>query len=232
MFRWTFPALVSGLIALITFLPLGWVSGFVVPDDVKTIAPDLKFRGTVWDGSLTGLPIFGSANFSVAPLSRRGSVQSGQGQNYLAAQMSPTAIRDVVMRLDLGDLPLTDGRLQGLRGLLRTDIVELNISDQSCTSARGTVWTDVLQRNGGQIQWTGPELRGPLSCEEGALIANLSGRDAQQSIEALIRLQPDGIYRADVTVKTSRVEADAVLPLFGFSRSGQNFVLTEQARWR
>ena len=134
--------------------------------------------------------------------------------------------------MDIATIPFTDGRLQGLRGDFSARLSELQVSEQSCQSASGTVRTDVLQRNGGQIQWTGPELTGPIRCESGALIADLSGRDAEQTITALVKIMPDGLYRADISVRTLRVEADAVLPLFGFSRSGQNFVLTEQGKWR
>jgi len=82
------------------------------------------------------------------------------------------------------------------------------------------------------VNWTGPELTGPIRCEEGALIADLKGRDTQQNIEALIRMSPDRTYRVDISVRTTRKEAGAVLPIFGFTRSDKKFVLVEQGRWR
>jgi len=90
--------------------------------------------------------------------------------------------------MDIATIPFTDGRLQGLRGDFSARLSELQVSEQSCQSASGTVRTDVLQRNGGQIQWTGPELTGPIRCESGALIADLSGRDAEQTITALVKI--------------------------------------------
>jgi len=166
------------------------------------------------------------------PRSRRALIQSGQGQNYISADIGSRSARDIDLRINLATLPFTDSRLQGLRGTLNAQISNMEIENQSCVSATGTVNTDVLQRNGGLVQWTGPELTGPIRCEEGALIADLKGRDAQQNIEALIRMSPDTTYRVDITVRTNRAEADAVLPIFGFTRSGQNFVLIEQGRWR
>jgi len=80
MFRLILPALLSGLIAIVCWLPLGLVAGFAVPDNVKTLAPDLDFHGTVWNGTVTGLPIFGSANLDITPLSRRALIQSGEGK--------------------------------------------------------------------------------------------------------------------------------------------------------
>lgn len=232
MFRWILPALFSGLIAVAAFLPLGWAAGLALPDNIKTLAPDLNYHGTVWSGTVSGLPIFETANLKLAPFSRRASVQSGEGRNYLSADIGSSLAKDVDLRVDLATLPFSDGRLQGLRGAVKVKISEMQIENQMCQSATGTANTDVLQRNGGKIQWTGPELNGPIRCQEGALIADLKGQDAQQRITALIRFSPDNSYRADISVQTTRVEADAVLPLFGFTRSGQKFVLLEQGRWR
>ncbi|MEP4053343.1 MAG: type II secretion system protein N [Litorimonas sp.] len=232
MFRWVLPAALSGMLALLACFPMRWAAGWVVPDTVKTLAPDLDMRGSIWRGTISGLPLFGSANLSIAPLARRVDFQSGEGGNYLAGIISPTEAADIDFRLDLTTVPFTDGRLQGLRGDFSAQISEMKISEQSCEMAIGTARTDVLQRNGGTIQWTGPELSGPIRCEDGALLVDLSGQDAQQTITAQLKLIPDGTYRADVKVRTVRVEADAVLPLFGFSRSGQSFVLTEQGKWR
>lgn len=232
MLRWVLPAALSGMAALLVFFPMRWAAGWVLPDTVKNMAPDLDMRGSIWRGTVSGLPLFGSANLSVAPLSRRVDFQSGEGGNYLAGIVSPTEAIDIDFRMELATVPFTDGRLQGLRGDFSAQISEMKISEQSCEMAAGTARTDVLQRNGGTIQWTGPELTGPIRCEDGALLAELSGQDAQQTITALVKLAPDGTYRADVNVRTVRVEADAVLPLFGFSRSGQSFVLTEQGKWR
>lgn len=232
MFRWILPALLSGLVALLVYFPLGWAGKLVVPDEVASIAPDLGFSGTIWNGSISGLPVFGEANLNLSPRSRSVTIKSGAGRNYLSGILRPKLIKDVDLRIDLGRLPLPDERLKGLRGDISAQISEVEFDGQNCRSATGSLRTDVLQRNGGTIEWTGPELTGPIRCEDGAIIADLKGRDAQQSISALIRLSPDGAYRADITARTARQEADAILPLFGFTRSGQSFVLTEQGRWR
>ena len=232
MLRWVLPALLSGLAAIVAYFPLGWGAGIFVPEDVKTIAPDLSYSGTIWTGTVSGLPILGTANLDISPFSRRVHLVSGEGRNYASAELGPNSAKDVNLRIDLSDLPLSDDRLKGLRGELSAKISEIILNDQTCQTATGSLQTDVLQRNGGLIEWTGPELSGPIRCEDGALIADLSGRDAQQTISALIRMLPDGSYRAEITVRTVRAEADAILPLFGFTRSGQNFILTEQGRWR
>jgi len=232
MLRWIFPALLSGLVALVAFFPMSLAAGWVLPESVKSAGPDLTVRGTIWQGAISGLPIFGTANLDIAPLRRTLEFQAGQARNYASGTLTPTKASNLDLRLDLASVPFTDGRLQGLQGDFTAEISEAQYKDKSCQSAVGTARTDVLKRNGGKIDWTGPELTGPIRCEDGALIVDLSGRDTQQSISALIKLAPNGSYRADITVQTSRIEADAILPLFGFSRSGRSFKLIEQGNWR
>jgi hypothetical protein len=232
MLRWILPAAVAGIAAIVFALPLAWVAPRFVPADVKTAAPNLTFSGTVWNGHISGIPFFDSANFDLAPLAGQADITAGNRRNYLSGRIGRSMAEDLSLRADLASFPSNDGRLQGLRGELVIRISEIKFTEAGCESATGSARTDVLQRNGGSIQWTGPGLEGPIRCEAGAVIADLSGEDAQQSITALIRLSPDGTYRADVTARTDRVEADAVLPLFGFSRSGRDFKLTEQGRWR
>jgi len=232
MLRWFFPALLSAIVALLACFPLRWAAGWVMPDNVKTLAPELKLQGTIWKGTVSGLPLFGTANINIEPFSRQLNVQTGSGGNYLKGQLSTSEAKDIDFRMNFASVPFTDNRLVGLQGHLTAQVSEMQFSKQGCESAEGTAQTDVLQRNGGTIQWTGPELNGPIRCENGAFIADLTGQDPQQKISALIRIAPDGTYRADIDVRTTRVEADAVMPLFGFSRSGQSFVLTEQGKWR
>lgn len=232
MLRWILLAFVAGLAALVARFPLSWGANIFVPDDVKLAAPDLKYHGTIWSGTASGLPLFGTANFKVQPLKRTISVESGNGRNYFAGELGTSHATDLNLRMDLLTVPFSDGRLQGLLGEIAAIISEAEYTSEACLSATGRATTDVLQRNGGAIQWTGPKLEGPIRCENGALIADLSGRDAGQNITASISLSPSGEYRADISAQTNRPEADAVLPLFGFTRSGRNFKLTEQGRWR
>jgi len=176
--------------------------------------------------------VFGTANLDIHPFSQRVRLQAGKGLNFLSGDAGRRDAKEIDLHLNLADLPVTDGRLQGLRGELTAQISQMTYDSTGCLSATGEASTDVLQRNGGSIEWTGPRLEGPISCENGVFIADLSGRDAQQTVSARVQLASDGTYRADITARTNRPEADAVLPLFGFTRSGRDFKLTEQGKWR
>ena len=226
--RWIILALLAGLAASIAVLPLSWVVSLFVPDELS----DLKFHGTIWNGSATNIPVFETANVKLSPVSLSAHIESGNGVNYLAGLVSTNHARDIDLVVDLSTLPLTDQRVKGLAGTVRLNLSEINFDAQSCLSAEGTAMTDVLQRNQARLNWTGPELSGPISCEDGSLIANISGQDQQQTIKALMRFSPNGTYRVDLSAQTSRSEAGAILPLFGFTRSGTEYKLTEQGKWR
>ena len=131
----------------------------------------------------------------------------------------------------LANLPTTDGRLKELSGVVNVQISELKFSKQ-CESVTGKANTDFLSRNKGRWQWQGPILSGPLSCENGDLIANLSGTENGQTIKADLRIAPNGTYRADFSVRTLQPEAAVVLPLYGFEKRSSEFLLTEQGKWR
>lgn len=222
----------AGVSAVIAAMPLAWVAPIFIPSEVGALAPDMDFRGTVWNGHVTNIPVFGEGKFDVEPLNRNANVQAGNGRHYFSGELGLSSAQDIKLHLDLIDIPFSDSRLQGLQGVISVSIDDVELGVEGCLKANGTASTDLLQRNGGAIQWTGPELSGPISCDKGSLIADLLGDDAQQSISARIRLSPEGAYRADISVQTARAEADAVLPVFGFSRDGRDFKLTEQGRWR
>ncbi|WP_427451878.1 type II secretion system protein N [Litorimonas sp. WD9-15] len=226
--RWIFAGHAAGFAACVAALPLGWVAPLFVPDEV----PELTYHGTVWNGTLTDIPVFDTANFDLHPLSLSADIEAGDGTNYVSATVNRHQARDARVVVDLSTLPLTDQRLQGLVGSVAANLILLGYGPEGCTEAEGTVRTDVLQRNGGNMNWTGPELSGPITCETGDLVAILKGEDSEQSIDALLRFSADSTYRVDITARTSRAEAGTILPLFGFSSTGRDFKLTEQGKWR
>ncbi len=110
-------------------------------------------------------------------------------------------------------------------------VVETARVSKSCEAATGTIRTDVLKRNKARFQWQGPELSGPINCENGEIVATLSGQDSRTEIEAVARINLSGSYRLETSVSSRDPEAAALLPLYGFQRSGGRFTLTEQGQW-
>jgi len=111
-----------------------WAANLVLPDSLAAFAPDLKLHGTVWQGTASGLPVFGTANLDVAPLGRRLEFQAGRARNYLSGQLSPREAKDIDFRLDFASVPFTDGRLQGLNGDFIAEISDAQIEGQTCKS--------------------------------------------------------------------------------------------------
>ena len=89
-----------------------------------------------------------------------------------------------------------------------------------------------MQRNQLIWYWVGPKLSGPIRCEAGDLVTDLMGIENGQDIKVRVKMQADGIYSADIQVITNTQGADAVLSLYGFTKSGRTYSLIETGKWR
>jgi len=150
----------------------------------------------------------------------------------VSGQASREQLKDIRFSGILAKLPTRDGRLKELAGQVDIRVSDLQIKDGECASATGQVSTDFLTLNQARWQWRGPKLAGPISCEGGDLLVNLTGQENRQSIRSDLRLSKDGSYTANITVQTDQPEAGVVLPLYGFEAVGRDYKLTEQGKWR
>lgn len=225
--------LLGASLGLITKLPLAWAAPHLMPDGLGT---NISYSGTVWNGRVSGLDYIDVVQFKFSPkMMLKGGLPLSFQTSSQAMQMSGQASRNQIVGLNfsgqLANLPTRDGRLKELNGVVNVQISELKFS-KKCKSIAGNANTDFLSRNKGRWQWKGPILSGPLSCENGDLIAKLSGTENGQTIKADLRIVPNGTYRADFSVQTSQPEAAIVLPLYGFEKRSGEFLLTEQGKWR
>jgi len=224
----------SAVIAGIINLPLRWVAPHVMPDG---LGQNLTYIGTVWNGQVSGLDYIQTANFTLNPkaLVSGGlplAFQTRSNAMAVSGQASQSRLNDIRFTGTLAKLPTRDGRLKELAGQVNISLSDMQIEDNNCRSAQGQVSTDFLRLNRARWQWQGPELKGPISCEDGELVVNLLGKDNNQNIRADLRLFKDGRYAANFTVQTSQPEAGVVLPLYGFELVGRDYKLTEQGQWR
>ena len=223
----------AAIFGVITQLPLAWVAPHVMPDSLGT---DIRYSGTIWDGNINGLYIVGNTRFQLNSKSLFSSdlplsFQTSSPVMQLSGQASRYNIKGLNFSGQLAGLPTSDGRLKNLAGSVNVEVSELKFN-RTCSSANGEASTDILSLNQARWQWKGPFLSGPLKCEDGDIIAELSGAENGQAIQAILRLKIDGAYRADFSVRTSQPEAGIVLPLYGFEKRGGEFHLTEQGKWR
>jgi len=220
--------------AVISQLPLSWVAPHFMP---KAIGQDIHYSGTIWNGQVRGLDYIGAAHYQLRPkamimggLPLRFTTQSNVMS--LSGQASQKQLKDIRFSGTLAKLPTRDGRLKELAGQVDIRVSDMRIKDDECASAAGQLTTDFLAMNQARWQWRGPKLAGPISCEDGDVIVNLSGQENRQTIRADLRLSKDGNYAANITVQTTQPEAGLVLPLYGFEPVGREYKLTEQGQWR
>lgn len=216
----------AGLTSLVRYLPLSWVgAGANVPAEIGTLS------GTIWDGQVEDVPLFGT----VAVKGGFGNLSflTAPGDVTLSGKVSSTGIENLILSMPIAQLPMSDARLSGLLGRISLRVTEAVIDDGVCVSADGTASTDVLAANRARFDWTGPELSGPVDCEDGRLRVQLSGQSGQETVSAVITTGLDGLYQSDVTVSTTDPVAGNILTLFGFNPTGNgDYRLSEQGRWR
>lgn len=222
-------AVMAGLASLIRHFPLSW-AGAALPADIGTLS-GTTLSGTIWDGQVDNVPLlgtvavkggFGNLSFLTAP-----------GDVTLSGKVSPTGVETLILSMPVARLPMSDSRLSGLSGRISLRIAQAVIKDGACVSATGTASTDVLAANRARFDWTGPELSGPVDCDDGRLRVRLNGEAGTQTVLATIVTGLDGVYQSDITVSTSDPAAGNVLTLFGFNPAGnREYRLSEQGRWR
>jgi len=224
---------IGGSFAALSQLPLAWVAPYVMPSQ---IGQNIRYSGTVWDGAISEIDYLGTAQFQLSPKTFFSgglplTFHTRSPAMHLSGQASKTRLQDISFIGQLAQLPTRDGRLKDLKGSVVINVSELLVGE-GCLSATGIATTDFLTQNKARWYWQGPKLSGPISCEEGDLIVELSGNESRQRIQADLRLSKDGSYRADISVQTNQKEASVVLPLYGFEQVGREYKLTEQGQWR
>ena len=207
---------------------------------VRASDPQIQYAsayGSVWNGGVSdiryGIQDVGDAEISsdwLSLLTARLSSQVrlvGSGLNGRATVIVPLGGGVRIERLRvLGsteDLVNITAEVRNLAGEFTLDLREAVIKNNDCQSAQGTVWTDILTRMERRYGWVGPELAGPVTCENGDLVLMLNGRNAigeDVSARLVIGLDGMGSFTADVT--TTEQETRQVLTLLGFVAQGSN----------
>jgi len=231
--------LIGVIAAIISALPLGWIAPHVVP---AQMSKDAQFSGTIWQGQAN--VAFGKSRapiaFKVAPL----KLLTGQDFVDFTVKNSGfdlqglagfSSAQDLDIRVNVARLPLRDPRIRGLQGQIIAQISEAKFGSKfngKCKRITGQVQTNFLQANEAAWFWRGPNLSGPIRCEDGTIIAEMAGAEAGQNFTAILKLQADGVYTAQMDVETRDSRAAVVLGFYGFQQNGQKFGLSETGRWR
>lgn len=220
------------VVTLVSCFPLSWAAGMVLPENIE---PRLAFSGTIWKGNISGIPQIGPIHtrLSFAKLisgQRPLSFQSSAPYLDFSGKAGLTGQGSLKVDGRIRGMGSIDRRFSGLDGTYTLNLTDI-VLDGVCHSALGTFSTNVLQANQRAWQWQGPEMSGPVACEDGDILLSLSGKDTLQDIRARIRIAVGGAYKAEVDVTTGDSRADLVLPLFGFQKTGRDYRLLEAGRW-
>ena len=137
------------------------------------------------------------------------------------------------LRLDIGQLPISDPRLIGTTGELSVTLDTLRFGD-GCEAASGQVRTNILTANTARWRGKGPILSGPVQCEGDTLVAALRGQDDDYKVSVDARLFMDGRYGLDMVIDPSTqapAEFNFVMSALGFQEQADGTVkLVEQGQ--
>ena len=227
--------IVIAVVAAIIMLPAAYVMKRVSANDemIQYAAAD----GTIWDGEVQniryGIQEIGDAQINSSWLSLLTARLSsdirltGTGLNG-RAQITEglgggTTIKNLRVLGSTEDLVNIAPEIRDLAGEFTLDVREARLTEEDCKAAQGTVWTDILTKMERRYRWTGPELSGPVTCENGRFILMLGGQNsAGENVSAKLEIGMDGFgsFTADVT--TPIRETSQALTLLGFASQGGN----------
>jgi len=219
--------------AVISQLPLS-----LVGPKIQISGKTPQYSGTIWNGFMTGTDA-GTLTLKTSLgklFSGKNPVHVWGGPDGLSirAEAGFSGLRALNLDGTMKALALRDPRVARVNGNFRLDIPDMKLM-QSCEYADGRMWTNFLSQNVDLMRWKGPELEGPVTCEDGNIIADLSGADEAADISARVTIGLEGNYKADITVNVNQsVErfAGPTLIQSGFHKSGNVYQLTEQGRWQ
>lgn len=209
--------------------PANWAAKIAVPD------ASITFGGTIWNGFMSPINAIPPIKFTTTPIGLLTDAPvlefSGAGNGIsINGEADQHELTRVILTGDAVFLGQIDGRMKNLLG--RFDMVVGNLPlGGNCEGVSGTISTDILTRNAALWQWEGPPLTGPVTCENDILTSTLSGNITGQSVEAELKIMPDGNYQIRAVINTNTPEAGLVLPLYGFESQGERFTMNEAGRW-
>ena len=221
------------LVTLVATAPLSFVM-----ERAGQSVPALRYlgtSGTIWQGRVDdleyGIQPVGDLALETHPFALlmgrwSADVQLTDAEIVAAGSVSASlggdvSLKDLRMSGRTRDLMSIRQEVRELDGRFTLDLDELKLRNETCVSAEGDVWTDILTRLETQYDWKGPELSGPVSCEDGRIALRMDGvGEAGEivSIELLMGLNATGSFVARIESPTEDIAQAATL--LGFVTQG------------
>lgn len=211
------------LLALLNTIPLAWVKAFVEAPQIE----QSTWSGTVKEGyvsNIEGLPTVKLTGGVLGLLTGNAKVESQNPSSPLTAKIGLGGVSDIRASLPNSMiLPISGGTSQ-------ITLTELP-ADLSCTDQTGQFSTDALRYLYRAQGWQGPDLAGPISCEDGKWRAELTGQDQRITIRAVTLTTPYDKVETEVVIQTQDGELAQLLPVLGFEQAGGEFRRREIVPW-
>lgn len=233
-------AVVVVVVGGVTFLPMSMAA-----DMAAKQLPDFKFgeaSGSVWDGKLTkvsyGAQSIGDLSVKTDIIALFGGKAAGTlglaREGFTGSAAVAYGVGDG--RLDMKNLKLAGdtSRVPGMPpSIARTDgkftleIKDVKFANSLCQTASGEVWTDALTKVNYK-GWVGPELRGPVTCSDGKLQVQASGKAASgEDVLASMNISQHLDMELTAIVSNAGPSAVEALTSIGFTPDGDKLVLRQ-----
>lgn len=215
-------------VALVALMPMRFahiMSGEALGEGISTY-------GRIWDGRLYNVAV-GRARFEridggLRPL----SLLTGQavfdwtladpearGEGEAFAGFSEHGVRNASLTTTLRGLGLPMAALDPAEAV-SLDIEQLTFSANGCRDASGTLRTAALVGFAAPYDVRAPMLEGPLGCNQGNLVVDLSGETPDMALTLTVSLSPSGLYRWAAEARLPNQSLTPVFSASGFTQDG------------
>jgi hypothetical protein len=226
--------------AFVAFLPMSMAADFASKQ-----LPEFRYKeasGSIWDGKLTEVVMGNQRIGDLSVKADMGSVVSGKaagklalirdgftGETALAYPLSGGALELSGLRLSgkAGSVPRMPSVIAASGGDFALELRDVKFAGNMCETASGEVWTDALARINHK-GWTGPELRGPVTCVDGRLQVDARGRAVSgEDVIAKMSISNRLDMELTATVVNARGSALEALTDLGFRPEGDVLVIRQ-----
>jgi hypothetical protein len=236
-------AVLAVLVAIgagVWMLPMSMAADFAAKQ-----VPEFKYAaasGSVWDGKLTdvsyGEQKIGDLTVKADLMQAVTGKASGQlglvrkGFTGTTGISWPLGGKDVTLTNlkvggDVVNVPGMPGAVAMSGGKFTLELKNLVFAHNACQSASGEVWTDALAKMSHK-GWTGPELRGPVTCTEGKVQVEASGK-APTGEDVIARMSISSRLDMEMTASVLNAQGPAIKALtdMGFKPEGNALVMRQ-----
>jgi hypothetical protein len=233
-------ALLVGGGAAVAMFPMSMAAEFAAKQ-----VPDFKYAtasGSVWDGKLTQVA-YGEqkiGDLSVKADMMQAFTGKAAGQLGLARDGftgdagivwpvggKRVTLSNLKLAGDVVNVPGMPGAVAMSGGKFTLELKDVTFAGDACQSASGEVWTDALAKMDHK-GWVGPELRGPVTCTDGKIQMETTGK-APSGEDVIAKMSISAKLDIEMTASVLNAQGSAAQALtsMGFKPEGNALVIRQ-----